>query len=78
MAEVTLSRDEQGEVAISDYGVEPLVCHLEKGQGGVTTYFLKDYSEEMAQKNEIRKQDSAFSFAYCLDLCENVWGTLAE
>lgn len=78
MAEVELSRDEQGEVTISDYGVEPLVCHLEKGQGGVTTYFLKDYSEEMAQKNEIRKQDSAFSFAYCLDLCENVWGTLAE
>ncbi len=78
MAEVELSRNEQGEVTISDYGVEPLVCHLEKGQGGVTTYFLKDYSEEMAQKNEIRKQDSAFSFAYCLDLCENVWGTLAE
>ncbi len=78
MAEVELSRNEQGEVTISDYDVEPLVCHLEKGQGGVTTYFLKDYSEEMAQKNEIRKQDSAFSFAYCLNLCENVWGTLVE
>mgnify|MGYP002169613640 CR=1 FL=1 len=78
MAEVELSRNEQGEVTISDYDVEPLVCHLEKGQGGVTTYFLKDYSEEMAQKNEIRKQDSAVSFAYCLDLCENVWGTLVE
>ena len=78
MAEVELSRNGQGEVKISDYDVEPLVCHLEEGQGGVTTYFLKDYSEEMAQKNEIRKQDLAFSFAYCLDLCENVWGTRAE
>lgn len=76
MAEVTLTKNDDGEVEIADYGVKPLVSHVTSGPGGVTTYFLKDYSEELAEENEIVSQDSDFSFAYCIDLCDSVWGDL--
>lgn len=74
MAEVTIARDEDGGVAVKDYSIEPLVCHLEKGANGVTTYLLSDYTDEMASQNAIIAQDSAFSREYCQRLCEKVWG----
>lgn len=76
MAEVTITRNDDGEVEIADYGVRPLVSHVTSGPGGVTTYFLEDYSEELAGENEIISQDPEFSFAYCIDLCDSVWGDL--
>lgn len=78
MATVTIGLDENGEVIIKDYAVEPLVCHLEKGYGGVTVYPLESYTEELAEKNEIRKQDSSFSLEYCENLSELVFGEAAR
>lgn len=72
MSEVTLEKKD-GEVRIAEYGVTPLVTHLEKGFGGVTVYKLEDYTQELAEKNEILKQDEAFSIEYCKNLCEEVW-----
>ncbi len=74
MAQVTIGRDEAGEVCIKEYDVEPLVCHLEEGKNGVTVYSLEDYSVELAQRNKIVEQDAAFSLEYCQELCEKVWG----
>ena len=74
MAEVTIAKKESGEVEIKEYGVRPLVSHVTSGAGGVTTYFLEDYSEELGAQNEIIAQDKNFSFAYCIDLCNSVWG----
>lgn len=76
MAEVTLTKNEDGEVEITDYGVKPLVSHVTSGPGGVTTYFLEDYSEELAEDNEIISQDPDFSREYCVNLCDSVWGDL--
>lgn len=76
MAQITLTRTEDGEVAIADYGVTALVCHLTPGQDGVTTYPLSAYNEELAAENKIRSQDSNFSYSYCIDLCNEVWGEL--
>lgn len=53
-----------------------LVCHLTGGQDGVTVWPLSSYSEELAADNEIRKQDPSFSYSYCTDLCDRVWGDL--
>ena len=78
MAQVTLSRNEDGEVAIADYGITALVCHLTPGQDGVTTYPLSAYNEELAAENKICNQDPAFSYSYCVDLCNEVWGDLWE
>ena len=77
MAQITIGRDENGEAVIKDYGVMPLVCHLEKGFGGVTVYPLEEYTEELAGKNEIVKQDADFSLKYCRELCERVLGDVA-
>ncbi len=74
MAEITLEKDENGEVHIEEYGVEPVVCQLEQGVNGVTVYKLEDYTTELAEQNRIRLQDSAFSLEYCQNLCEEVWG----
>ena len=75
MAQVTLTR-EDGEITISEYGVEPVVCHLEQGVNGVTVYKLEDYTEELAKRNEIKYQDAAFSLEYCEELCAEVWPEL--
>ena len=76
MAHVTVGLDEAGEAAITAYGVEPLVCHVEQGYGGVTVYPLDQYTEELAKRNEIVSQDSHFSLAYCRNLVEKVFGNL--
>lgn len=76
MAEITISVDEKGEAYIAEYGVTPVVCHLEQGFGGVTVYPLEEYTEELAGRNEIVKQDSNFSLEYCLKLVEDVFGEL--
>ena len=74
MAQVTLEMDENQQVYIKEYGVEPLVSHLRQGVNGVIVYPLDDYTKELAGQNEILKQDAAFSLEYCEALCENVWG----
>ena len=76
MAQITLERGEDGTVAISDYGVTALVCHLESGSDGVTVYPLAAYDQDLADLNQIRKQDPAFSYEYCERLCDKVWGDL--
>ena len=76
MAEVTLTKNEDGEVEIADYGVKPMISHVASGPEGVTTYFLEDYPEELAEENEIVSQDPEFSREYCVNLCDSVWGDL--
>lgn len=66
---------EIGEAYISDYHVEPVVCHLEEGVNGVTVYKLSDYTTDLAESNRIRQQDGNFSLEYCRQLCEQVWGS---
>ena len=79
MAQVTLKRSEETDtVVIDDYGVKALVCHLEEGSGGVTTYTLSQYTPDLAEKNAIRLQDSTFSYEYCVNLCNQVWQDLWE
>lgn len=76
MAQVTIRLNEQGEPFIMEYGVEPVVCHLNEGTNGVSVYFLDDYSAELASRNEIINQDANFSYEYCVELCDKVWGDL--
>ena len=72
MAQVTLA-EENGTVVITDYTVEPVVCHLEEGINGVTVYKLDDYTDNLAERNRIVAQDPSFSREYCVQLCETVW-----
>ena len=75
MAEVTITKDGD-DAYIEKYGVEPLVSHLVEGSGLMTTYRLSDYTEELANKNEIKHQDDEFSVEYCEEICKDVFGEL--
>lgn len=59
---------------IKDFGVYPLVSHVEHSKGKVTTYFLQNYTDELASKNAITEQDSSFDLNYCMDLTNEVFG----
>lgn len=74
MAKVTLQRDKDGTVIVYNYGVKALVCHLTSGAQGIVAYPLSDYTPDLADANAIRNQDSYFSYAYCNNLCNQVWG----
>ncbi len=74
MARITIGLNEAGRAVVKDYGVEPLICHVETGVGGVTVYPLEEYTEELASRNEICLQDGSFSLEYCRNLVEEVFG----
>ena len=76
MAEVEIVRDESGEVVIGDYGVTPLVTQIEAGPGNITTYKLEDYSQELADSNQMSWKDPGFSYEFCVELCREVFGDL--
>lgn len=78
MADVTLSVDDDGNVYVKTYGVTPLVSHVTSGSGGVTVYPLYEYSNELAEKNEIQKQASDFSYNYLTDLADDIFGDLIK
>ncbi len=78
MADVTIGRDENGDVVVKDYSVTAVVTHLESRVNGVYTTRLSAYSEELSLENEIIAQDPAFSKEYCVELCDKVWGDLWE
>ena len=68
---VSIIKDSNGNAFVAGSSVRPVVCHL--GEGGVSTYFLDDYTEEMAESNLIRLQDPTFSKKACLELVQSVW-----
>ncbi len=74
MADLNISRKENGEVSIDDYSVRNFVCHVEPGDKNVTVYPLEEYTEELASRNAIGKQDGSFSREYCDELIRNVFG----
>lgn len=78
MACVSLSRDDDGDVIIDDYGVTALVTDLREGRDGVTVYRLGEYTPGQAEANAIRSQDPSFTYDYCVSLCDDVWGDLWE
>lgn len=73
IADVTIGRNDTGEVVILEHDVIPIVFHIAEGDT-YTVYYLDDYTEEMAQENRIRLQDSAFSLEACWDVVHQVWG----
>lgn len=75
MATVTIALDDE-KAYIKDYGVTALVTDLHPQTDGVTTYKLSDYDEKMAAQNAVINQAADFSYEYCIDLCNEVWGDL--
>lgn len=78
MADVTLERNENGEVYIAEWSAIPVVSHVKSEVGELTVYKLADYSEALAKENEIISSDPAFSYEYCENLAESIFGENLE
>ena len=78
MAELKIGRTENGDVAILDYGIEPIVTQVEYGREAVVVYPLADYTNELANRHEAILEEPLFSREYCVDLCKRVWGNTLE
>ncbi len=52
MAQVSITKDSSG-TYISDYGMKFLVTHFTSNRSSVTTYFLDDYTDELASTHAI-------------------------
>ena len=76
MPNITIELDENGDAYIADYSITAVVCHVEKKTNGITVYPLSGYTEELADRNAIRRQDSEFSLEYCVNLCNEIFGEL--
>ena len=76
MAEVTITKDEDGEVYISEYGAKPLVTYVSEDQKEIAVYPLEQFTDEMALSSLTIKYDTSFSKTYCEQLWENVMGEL--
>lgn len=75
MAQVTITMEEN-QCEIKEYDALPLVAHVEK-KGPISTYFLQDYTEELAQKHYMTKVDpDNFSLTYLWELYDRVIGDL--
>ncbi len=74
IAKVEIQKDSAGLTTVNDNDIIPVVCHVESNPGGVTVYPLDSYTEELASKNEIIKQDPSFSLTYCQTLVDDIWG----
>jgi poly-gamma-glutamate synthesis protein (capsule biosynthesis protein) len=68
MAKVTIGKNKGEEAFVKNYSAVPLVTHMKTGVGLITTYKFEDYSAELAEENEIIKQDPNFSYEYCIDI----------
>lgn len=73
MADITIAKDKSGKLFVKDYGVRPLVSHVQSAIDGSTVYFLKDYTQAKSFLNEIRSRDPDFSYLYCERLCEEIF-----
>jgi len=78
MADITIEKNGNGEVYIADWAAVPVVSHVRSGVGELTVYKLSDYSEDLAEKNEIVASDPAFSYEYCEALAESILGENME
>lgn len=78
LADIEITKDENG-VYVSDYGVIPIVAHIEtEKKQMLTVYRLDEYTEALASENEIIRQDRTFSLAKLQTLCRDVFGELYE
>ena len=76
MAEVTITKDADGKVYISEYGAQPLVTYVSEDQKEIAVYPLEQFTDEMALSSHTIKYDTSFSKTYCEQLWESVMGEL--
>ena len=78
IANITIKKSSDGSVSIYDYSVTPLVTQMLTGTAKITTYKLSEYNQELASLNEVIARDSRFSYEFCVNLCNEVFGDVKQ
>lgn len=77
MARLTVTFNDDGSFTFASIGLSPVVTHKAEGTN-FTTYFLADYTEELAASNLILESDTedctGFTRAWCVDECADCLG----
>lgn len=55
MLQLTITRDENGDISIEDTGIIPLVCDYREGNNDFRVRLLRDYTSAMAEKHALAK-----------------------
>lgn len=76
MAEVTISKAEDGDAYISEYGAQPIVTYVSANRQVIEVYPLEEFTDEMAQGCYTITQDAGFGRTYCEEIWERVMGDL--
>lgn len=76
MAQIILKKDASGRVEIADYGIRGLVCHESRDGEAFSTYFLEDYTEDLADSNDVMATDPEFSYSFCWEWREEIFGNV--
>ena len=66
MARVTVERDATGACRVASYGMKPLVTHIDPANE--TTYFLADYTDELAATSKFPSVTSEWAQELCADV----------
>lgn len=74
MAEVTITKEGNGETYISEYGAKPLVTYVSADKKEIAVYPLEQFTDEMAKSSYTVNIDTDFSKTYCEQLWEQVMG----
>lgn len=76
MAQIVLEKGDNGRVELAGYGVRPLVCHEGRDGEAFTSYFLDQYSESLAEENDVRATDPEFSYSFCQEWTAQFFGAV--
>ena len=76
MAEITLVKDNTGSY-VSAYSLTPVITHKASGYEGFSSYKLSDYTDALADINDIKTIEGCdeFSIKYINDMCSFIMGT---
>ncbi len=72
MAEVTVTRNDDGEVVIESYDAHPLVTYVSANKKTISVFPLEMFNDELAKKSFTVKLDTNFSKSYCEDIWNSV------
>lgn len=72
MAEVTVTRNDDGEVVIESYDAHPLVTYVSANKKTISVFPLEMFNDELAKKSFTVKLDMNFSKSYCEDIWNSV------
>lgn len=74
MAEITIARDENEHIYISDYDAHPLVTYVSETKEEIEVYPLEQFTEDMAVNSYTINFDTDFSKSFCEELWMQVIG----